>query len=492
MTKSMKVIGAFIVTMTISWSAQGQETSVTGLKGQTLRAYPKLMLLKKLGVLNIYWSNDVDCGREPDNCDRVVDQDVAFKIQKKIETDVLTKVNDFDAVAGQILSNWSRVRPALFPLSIKIELGQEIMNAGSNFDRSTVEIFSPDGSSLGDVKAGSSISLGIQNAGNLESVDTLVMHEFGHMVLRALGFPQMLDSNRGRVDSLIEETLPDFISSSTNADTPYMAPGLQDIVLKFAKDGLKDPRNDNFQRAMMEGHLQGISDKAMRDFTLNYSYSDLYLLPGHYVSSLHFNGLFYRLKQVILPEHLRNTVLRAIAERPAILLDGDAYQVVAGIIAFYAQIYPDQYAKNADQIRATLVQSGWVSATRTSPSLAFEVFSDTTSAVNVRIKPDLALMSTLLPATMRCLTYTVRTSGKTRFAFTQFLDWSQQQRLKLVPTASCDPSSPLCICGADKENLTIDGIYLSQGKQVSITQSFPVKTELTRNSTCYVLSFEWE
>jgi hypothetical protein len=365
------------------------------------------------------------------------------------------------------------------------------MSASSNFSKTTEEIFSEQNLSLGRISVGSSISIGILEGNDLESVDTLVMHEFGHMVLRALGFPQLEDPKSGRIDSLVEETISDLVSSIANFGTPYMAPGLQDVVRKFAHAGLKNPKNDNFQKALMEGHLQGVSNKAMRDFSRKYSYSDTYLLQGHYVSSLHINAVLYQLRQVVQPTKLLTVLLKIIATHPSDLLDGEAFVVVGKILAGYSQSFPADYQKNSAQIQNILRANGWEKAVKSDQVMSFESFVDHDGAENVRIKPDPSLTSSLFPATMRCLTYTIRAGGKTRFSFTQFLDWSMQQRLKLVPANSCNSGSPLCVCGPDKHTLTLDSVYIDRDKHVYRTNAFPIPSD-TLNSPCYTLSFEWE
>ena len=494
MTELLKVTGAFFVILAMISTANAQDKPIDldVLKGQPLKAYPKLMMIEKLGLVNVFWSNDVNCQQEPSKCVATVDQRAALMVQRKIETDVLAKLKSFETAAEQAIPNWkSEIAPKLFPLTIRIELAQESMNAGSNFGKTTVEIFSEQNSSLSQIAVGSSISVGILEGGNFESVDTLVLHEFGHMMLRALGFPQLQDPKSGRIDSLVEETIPDLVSSLTNSGTPYIAPGLQDVVRKFAQDGLKNPKNDNFQKALMEGHLQGISDKAMRDFSIKYSYPDTYLLPGHYVSSLHINGIIYQLQQVVPSAKLLTVLLKTIAIQPNDLLDGEAYVVVGKILARYAQLFPADYQQASGKIQNILRENGWVKAVKTAQVMTFDFFIDQDGAENVRIKPDASLMTSLFPATMRCLTYTLKVGGKTRFAFTQFLDWSMQQRLKLVPANSCDQSSPLCVCGADKQALTLDSVYIDRDKRVSRTSAFPISSDKL-NLTCYSLSFEWE
>ena len=345
MTRLLNVVAAFFVILAMISTANAQEKPIDldVLKGQPLKAYPKLMLIEKLGLINVFWSNDVDCQEEPSKCEATVDQRAALIVQRKIETDVLAKLKNFETAAEQAIPNWkSEIAPKLFPLMIRIELAQETMYAGSIFDKMTVQIFSEQNSILGQVAVGSRISIGILEGGNFESVDTLVLHEFGHMILRALGFPRLQDPKSGRIDSLVEETIADLLSLITNAGKPYMAPGLQDVVRKFAQDGLKNPKYDNFQKAMMEGHLQGISNKAMRDFSIKYSYPDTYLLPGHYVSSLHINGILYQLRQVVPPAKLLKVLLTTIATHPNDLLDGEAYVVVGKILARYAELGKDK------------------------------------------------------------------------------------------------------------------------------------------------------
>ena len=494
MLKILKTIGTFFVILAMISTANAQEKPIDldVLKGQPLKSYPKLMMIEKLGLVNVFWSNDINCQQEPSKCAANVDQRAALIVQRKIETDVLAKLKNFEAAAEQAIPNWkSEIAPKLFPLTLRIELAQETMSAGSNFGKTTVEIFTEQNSSLGQVAVGSSISVGILEGGNFESLDTLVLHEFGHMMLRALGFPQLQDPKNGRIDSLVEETIPDLVSSITNSGTPYIAPGLQDIARKFAQDGLKNPKNDNFQKALMEGHLQGISDKAMRDFSMRYSYPDTYLLPGHYVSSLHINGIIYQLRQVVPSAQLLTVLLKTIATHPSDLLDGEAYVVVGKILARYAELFPADYQQSSIKIQNILRENGWIKAAKTEQVMTFNSFIDQEGAENVRIRPDASLMSSLFPATMRCLTYTIKAGGKTRFAFTQFVDWSMQQRLKLVPANSCDQASLFCVCGADKQTITLDSIYIDRDKRVLRTNAFPISSDKL-NSSCYTLSFEWE
>ena len=441
----------------------------------------------------LYWSNDVDCKRESENCARVVSQSVAVKIQHRLEAVVAQKISAFDRFATKVIPRWvSSIRPRLFPLNIEIQLGQEMMSAGSVFDPIKWEIFSASGSSQGMVDSGRRISVGIQQAGSLTSVDTLVMHEFGHMVLRAIGFAQLQSEKSGRIDALLEETLCDLISLSFNADTPFMAPGLQDRVRKFAEDGVKDPKNDTFKRALMKGHLQGISNKSMRDFTLPFVYEDLYLLPSHYVSSLHVNGILYRLKKVIPSELLTTVVVRAVVEQPGILMPGDANQVLQGLIAFYAQLYPAQYSVQAAQIEAIVRQNGWKAAQPTGQQLDLDLFTDDESGVNVRMKPAALLTASLYPTTMRCLTYTILAGKHPRFSLTQFLDYSMQQRLRFLPVKSCDQASPLCVCGTDREKLSVEGVFLNQQKVVNTSMRTAIPADALQGAACYMLSFEWE
>ena len=469
------------------------ESGLPSLNGKPLSSYPKIVKIKGSDLLNIYWSNDINCNREPENCARVVNQSVAVRIQNRLDTVVGQRISAFDRFASKVIPRWtSLIRPRLFPLNIEIQLGQEIMSAGSVFDPTKVEIFSASGESHGLVDIGRRISVGIQQAASLESVDTLVMHEFGHMVLRALGFAQLQSAKSGRVDSVLEEMLCDFISSSFNADTPFIAPGLQDRVRKFAEDGLKDSKSDAFQRALMEGHLQGISSKSMRDFTLPFVYEDLYLLPSHYVYSLHLNGILYRLKKVIPSELLTTVVLRTVVEQPGILMHGDTNQVLQGLIEFYARLYPVQYSSRAAQIRTIVRQSGWKASQPTSQQLEIDLFADDERGVNVRIKPAASLTSSIYLATMRCLTYTILANGRPIFSLTQFLDYSMQRRLRFLPVDACDQSSPLCICGTNKEKLSLEAVFLNEYKVVNASMRTAIPANALQSAACYNLSFEWE
>jgi hypothetical protein len=318
-----------------------------------------------------------------------------------------------------------------------------------------------------------------------------VTHEFGHMALRALGFIR-LESAQGRIDAQLEETLCDFIASSLNSDTPFIGVGLQNQVKKFAQDGLKEPGIGAFQKAMIEGHLQGVSDKAMRDLTMPLVYEKHYLLPGHYVSSMHYNALFFRLKKVVPAEHFTNAVLQAVVEQPSIFMFGDAREVVRGLVAFYARKFPAEFRQRKKAILAVLNRSGWHVPGVAEGHLQLELSDDAQKALNVRIKPNPDLTSSVFPATMRTLTYTLYANHQPRFSMAQFLDDSSKRRFRLIPTASCDPSSVVCFCGSAKSQLSIDGIFLNQHKKVVKTGRTSIPATSLQSSECYTLSFEWE
>ncbi len=492
-TSNLNCFGALALTMflTVALPLSASAQSVASLEGQPLRAYPRLILVNQSPLLNLYWANNIKCTAEPANCDRRVDQSAAVRIQKQIERSVKLKIEDFDQYAGRLLPLWrSKFRTRLFPLSIQIQLGEEMYHAGSIFGEVTEQVVASNGSALGPVKLKSRISIGSQNP-SLASVDTLIMHEFGHMLLRALEFPHLESAKSGRADSLLEEALPDFISSVTNGGTSAIAPGLQDSASRMIRAKLLDSKTELFMKAKMEMDLRGISHVALRDFSNPYRYSDLYLLPGAYNSSLTFNSMFIKLGPAFGDGFLKNTVLRAIVERPGILNQADASVVLKNLVEFFAEIYPHQFEKQAPAIRKVVRESDWIPALRTSNALQLKSSVDTEDSINVRIFPEFHVDS-LFPTKMRSVTYNVSIAGRPRFAFSNFLDYDSTRYLRFLPIKTCEASSVLCVCGQEKNLISIDAIYLSSKRKIESTQRAGLKLSSPKEPPCYIMSFEWE
>lgn len=472
-------------------TSQNIQTVFASLNGQPLKNYPKLVLVSQSPLLNVYWANNVECSREPMSCEGLVDQAIAVQVQKHIENSVKSKIERFDLYADKLLPQWrSKFRAKLFPLSIQIQLGEEMFYAGSIFEETGAQAIGLDGSSVVQMKLKSRISIGIQNP-SFSSIDTLIMHEFGHMLLRALEFPRMESAKSGRADALLEEALPDFISSSTNDDTAVIAPGLQDSVARMVQEKLADPKLEPFQRAKMAMDLRGISHFGLRDFSRNYAYTDLYLLPGAYNTSITINAMLYRLRGALGSDYLRNTLIRAIVERPGMLNQADAYSILKNLIGYFAKIYPEQFKNRASEIQKVIKNSDWIPATKTSQEILLKSSVDAENSINVEINPALEL-SSIFPTTMRSLTYTVYVAEKPRFAFSDFLDYDLKRDLRFNPVAACEPSSVLCICGPERSLISIEGIYLSAKKTVESTKRANLKLSSPIESACYVLSFEWQ
>jgi hypothetical protein len=142
-----KILTALFVSLTTSYTAFAfSAPDLSALEGKPLRAYPKLIRVSQTELMNVYWSNVTNCDREPENCDRIVDQKKAGDIQKRIEGVAYQKIANFDQMAARLFPNWStEIRSRLFPLSIKIQLGDELINAGSVYTSTTAEIFSAFG-----------------------------------------------------------------------------------------------------------------------------------------------------------------------------------------------------------------------------------------------------------------------------------------------------------------------------------------------------------
>jgi len=463
------------------------------LKGKTLKEYPELMLTVQDPYANIYWSNNVSCDHEPETCKIVVDQDAAFKIQEALKSQVLLRLKKFDQIASKAMPRWNQIRQQLFPLSLYVTVGEEMEYAGANFyTNASVNVFSASGTKLGEVPEKARIRVGSIKSVPA-AVSTIALHEFGHMLLRASGFPYSTPKSGSLTAALQEESLADFIGVITNENTPYIGPGLQAIIKQDTQAKVNDPKLDPMRKAFFESHLRGFSDKALRDFSIRKSLEDAYLLPGAYNGSNSLNSLLWQILVKSDAEAFRNVVLNTISENPSVLMDGNLVDVVKGIMRQYHAIDSTGFTKNYPSIKAVIQESGWKDSVLVPGEIGVSVStsSQDPKAFDVTLSSPVE-KNKLFLTTMRSVTYTLYSKDRARFSIAQFMDFDASQYFQLTPASRCDEKDLLCICGENKNTLSVNAVYLNTQKQLVRVNSTPVPSNHLGGSDCYTLTVGWK
>lgn len=471
----MRLLQGLLTFFVILPSASSAIEDIKKLARKTVGEYPRTVLVEDAGLVRFYWNREADCGRTPGGCDIVINQENMLAVQEAIKTEVLPRLEKFRRLGVRLIPEWkSKVEPRLFPLNIRIVFNEKLMNIGS----SSIERLmsnSLDGKDLGLI-VGPMIHIGGNEPEKKGILPSLIMHEFGHMLLRALGFPQSTSTPSGRIDALLEEALSDYISRITNDFTPYMAPGLQDEIRAFFKARLSEQNTETFYRAVAESHLQGLSAHAVRDFAIQRPYSEAYVLPGHYLASIHFNSAIYRLEQQVDREALRDVILIAIAQNPSVFMHGELNQIISKLLSL-AKMHP----KRTD---------GWRDA-QPSPTRTEVAITVDKEKLKIVPTPNEGFKNLLFPSTVRSITYTIyRGDTEPIFSFANYLEFSSHQHIELVPKAKCEENELLCFCG--QREVSLVAVYLDQEKILRKTVKEKLNLSALQNSACHGLTIEWD
>ena len=448
---------------------------------RSVRDVPKLVLAAKLKLANLYLENNEDCSKANAACDLRVEDEVLLGLENEFSKSIDPLLQKLDTWAEKSVPDWSTKRTALFPISFRLSVSGEMINAGSRYSNSSQQIFDMSGSSSGFAIEPAKVSIGIQKS-SPQAVGTFAVHEAGHMFLRVIGFPVSESSASGRIDALTEEAICDFISSTINGFTPYIGAGLQDDARAYVQAKLDESNLDAFQRAFMEQHLLGISTRSVRDFSSAVPYSREFALPGHYVTSMVFNSALYKLGSFIERSKLASSVMELIVRDPSLFNSGDMNAILQRIVQASSSGNPT--VDSSAQL--VLAKLGFKSPVVSSSAiLVKESGSQTAKDVGLTLAPE--ILADLASATQPSVIYNLTQGSESKFSFAQFVGYSMQQLVRLTPVPSCDSTSPLCVCGSAP--LHISATYLSRIGQITRTQPAPISLPTT--SSCASLTIEW-
>ncbi|RYZ91980.1 MAG: hypothetical protein EOP06_05635 [Proteobacteria bacterium] len=145
----------------------------------------------------------------------------------------------------------------------------------------------------------------------------IMVHEFGHLVLRSLNYPEWFP---------YEELFADILKMGISGWNPYMAEGMtvpmgdKTITLKdwwdvlrrmLADKAVGNPRTVN----LLEAQLRSSSDVALRDFTLSLPYEDYLILPEKHQAASYLAPAFFELGQEMGAKLIFGSFLKALVEK---------------------------------------------------------------------------------------------------------------------------------------------------------------------------------
>lgn len=437
-------------------------TDPAAFKGRKLQEYPPLFLVKRTPHFNIFWGSRSDCADRP-SLDLIPDQKHAEEIQSLIETTLESQVENLERFAKVNVATWeNRVSKVLYPVNIAIGLEDPIICGGAN--QRDLRVYAGEGKSDVVVLKQLLLESGgrLRNSQEQKGFISIKMHELGHLVARAVGYPRFIAQN-SMYTAPLEEVVADFVGFIGNGNNPLIGEGLSDIVDSEYCAKLTGPL-DNFARAKIESICRVHSSAAMRDLRLPLLYPDLYKFPEHHHMAGHTNALFYRVGSLAGLENLFAAFMTEFFAMESSVFDAEIFNFVSRV----GKRLTDQRPALAIAMEKLFDDLKWSQAQVSIRRLESKLVQDDGKIVQLEIKPQPSLIAEVYDFPF--VNVNVKSENETRFSLTWMGEF-WEPKVTLTRVSACQPGAHDCRCFADGQSLTIDSVFLNKKTQVMRTLS---------------------
>lgn len=455
----MPFLGILTITSTVNANPAGTVplTDPTIFVGRKLQDYPELFLVKRTKHLNIFWSSRSTCVDKP-SLDTVPNQQHARQIQGLLENVIEQRIEKFEQFASSSVPQWqNKVSRKLYPLNIRIEMETPIICGGAG--QYNLGVYAGEGQPdiiLRDqliLEAGGKL----RNMAEAAGFVSVKMHELGHLIARAVGYPRF-QSESSIYQGPLEEVIADFVGFVGNQNSPFIGEGLSDVIdAEYCSKlgGSLEP----FEKAKIESICRVHTAEAMRDLRLPLQYQDLFKFPEAHHTAGHTNALLYRLGNLVGLEVLFRSLMSEFFAMDSSVFDAEVYSFIENVEKRIALEQPNSRQK----IRRILSDLNWKRSQASPRQVEVRTPTRTEKAILVEIEPTPNLADDVFDFPF--VNLNLKLGGRTLFSYTSMGDfWKPKASLMKVP--GCQANEKDCRCFVSGNELTVDAVYLNKQERV--------------------------
>lgn len=435
--------------------------------GRKLEDYPARFLVKRTKHLNIFWSSRPNCSDSP-SLETIPDHAHPEQIQSLLENVVEERIENFEQFAKSNLLEWeSRVSKHLYPLNIQIDMETPIICGGAN--QYDLSVYVGEGKPEVVIRNQLILESGgkLRNASEAAGFVSVKMHELGHLVARAVGYPRFKGENSIYLAPL-EETIADFVGFVGNQNNPLIGEGLSDVIdTEYCSkmSGALEP----FEKAKIEGICRVHSSHAMRDLRLPLHYQNLFKFPEHHHTAGHANALFYNVGRIVGLNSLFKGFMAEFFKMDSTVFDAEIYGFVERVIERSLAEQPSK--RNA--VLQTMNDLNWKSAEASQKRVEVKTPILSDNSIQIEIEPENSLVTDVFEFPF--VNLNLKSGKTTHFSYTSMGDF-WKPKASLTKVSECSASEYDCKCFHDGEALTVDAVYLDKQEKVRRTSLQKVLT----------------